>query len=79
MNEVFQPYLRQFVLVFFDDILIYNSSLTLYVKHLEQVFIVLRKQKLYAKLSKCVFAQSELEYLGHVINENGVPTDYQKV
>lgn len=64
MNHVFQPFLRKFVLVFLDDILIYSSTLEDHQNHLQQVLHVLREHKLYLKESKCTFAQTSLEYLG---------------
>ncbi|KAF5476973.1 hypothetical protein F2P56_003657 [Juglans regia] len=79
MNEMFRPYLRRFVLVFFDDILIYSKCWTDHKKHLEVVLEVLKKNQLYAKLSKCQFGVTEVDYLGHVINEKGVMADSRKV
>ncbi|XP_026449232.1 uncharacterized protein LOC113349472 [Papaver somniferum] len=79
MNEVFQPFLRKFVLVFFYDILVYSSSLADHLKHLTLVFSLLRQHSLYAKFSKCSFAQPQLEYLGHIITGNGVAADPDKV
>uniref|UniRef100_A0A2N9GXS3 Reverse transcriptase domain-containing protein n=1 Tax=Fagus sylvatica TaxID=28930 RepID=A0A2N9GXS3_FAGSY len=67
MNEVFRPYLRKFVLVFFDDILIYSKGLEEHTTHLKTVLQILALHQLYAKMSKCVFATSEVEYLGHII------------
>jgi len=55
MNDVFKLYLRKFVLVFFDDILIFSSSSPLHIQHLETVLQVLQKKSLYAKFSKCLF------------------------
>ena len=55
MNEIFRPYLRKFVLVFFDDILVYSKSVEEHVGHLKAVLEVLRQHKLYAKASKCTF------------------------
>ena len=72
MNEVFKPYLRKFVLVFFDDILVYSQDLEQHVGHLEIVLQVLLQHILFAKLSKCVFAVQEVEYLGHIISSQGV-------
>ncbi|PWA98195.1 hypothetical protein CTI12_AA000110 [Artemisia annua] len=79
MNEVFEPYLRKSVLVFFDDILVFSRSLEEHVKHLEEVLQVMTKHQLFAKMSKCSFAQRELEYLGHIISEKGVAADPKKI
>ncbi|XP_075666464.1 uncharacterized protein LOC142636214 [Castanea sativa] len=62
---VFKPFLRQFVLVFFDDILVYSKSLAEHVIHLRKVLEILATNKLYAKKSKCMFACKEVEYLGY--------------
>ncbi|XP_057989135.1 uncharacterized protein LOC131172203 [Hevea brasiliensis] len=79
MNHIFHPFLRKFVLVFFDDIVVYSPDTSTHLKHLEVVFQVLRQQRLYAKMSKCAFAQRQVEYLGHVISGNGVATDPNKI
>ena len=55
MNDIFQGILRKFVLVFFDDILVYSPSWTEHLQHLEVVLQVLKQHQLYAKLSKCSF------------------------
>jgi hypothetical protein len=78
MNEILESFLRKFVLVFLDDILVYSPSLELHVVHLRQVLDKLRRHQLYVKRSKCSFAQSKLEYLGHIISEEGVATDPEK-
>jgi len=78
MNSIFKPYLRRFVLVFFDDILVYNKNLIDHVTHLCLVLEVLVKHQLYAKQTKCVFACKEVEYLGHLISGDGVKTDPRK-
>jgi Reverse transcriptase (RNA-dependent DNA polymerase) len=79
MNEVFKPVLRKFVLVLFDDILVYNKSWEEHVKHLRAVLEILRKNQLSAKLSKCEFGTDQVEYLGHIIFEKGVSTDPKKI
>ena len=79
MNEVFRPMLRKFVLVFFDDILMYNKSREEHANHLKQVLQVLEDKQLYAKRSKCVFASPEVEYLGHIISGEGVKTDPRRL
>jgi hypothetical protein len=78
MNEILSPFLRKFVLVFLDDILIYSPSLAEHEKHVQKVFDVLRAHKLFLKPSKCSFAQHSLEYLGHIISKDGVSTDPAK-
>ena len=79
MNILFALLLRKCVLVFMDDILIYSATLEEHLQHLEQVFTILQENQLYVKLSKCSFAQQELEYLGHVISAAGVQTDPAKI
>jgi hypothetical protein len=79
MNNLFKPYLRRFVLVFFDDILIYSKSFTDHLKHLKWVMEILRTNQLFAKLSKCAFGKQEVEYLGHLISEDGVKADPAKI
>ena len=72
MNELFKPYLRKFVLIFFDDILIYSISLQDHLKHVRIVFDILKKNQLFAKRSKCQFGVPEVAYLGHVVSAQGV-------
>ena len=79
MNEVLGPFLRRFVLVFFDDILIYSTSWTDHLKHVKAVFQLLRQHHLCVKRSKCSFGASSVGYLGHIISENGVAMDPTKV
>ncbi|XP_071900910.1 uncharacterized protein [Coffea arabica] len=79
MNHVFQKQLRKSVLVFFDDILVYSSSLQEHLKHVAEVLNILRRHQLYAKRSKCAFAQAQVEYLGHIISEEGVKVDPGKI
>jgi hypothetical protein len=78
MNSIFAPYIRQFVLFFMDDILVYSKSLEEHLHHLKLVFSLLQQHQLYAKRSKCVFAVQQVEYLGHTISAAGVATDSDK-
>ena len=78
MNDILSPFLRKFVLVFLDDILVYSPTLQDHVIHLEQVLSKLREHQLYMKRSKCSFAQHQLEYLGHIISDQEVSTDPAK-
>jgi hypothetical protein len=79
MNSTLAPLLRKCVLIFFDDILIYNSCFLDHVKHLEQVLPLLAKDQWKIKRSKCSFAQNEVAYLGQVISQHGVAIDPAKV
>nr|GEY43285.1 putative reverse transcriptase domain-containing protein [Tanacetum cinerariifolium] len=67
-NRVCRPYLDKFVIVFIDDILIYSKTREEHVEHLRLVLELLKKDKLYAKFSKCEFWLREVQFLGHVIN-----------
>jgi hypothetical protein len=69
MNNTLAPLLRQSLLVFFDDILIYSTTLEAHLQHLQQVLTLIDKDKWQVKLSKCSFAQRTIDYLGHVISE----------
>ncbi|GKE15046.1 transposon ty3-G gag-pol polyprotein [Tanacetum coccineum] len=79
MNSMFKEYLRKFILVFFDDILVYSSTMKAYVEHLRMVLEALRQNTLYAKQSKCVFGTERVEYLYHVIIKDGVATNGSKI
>lgn len=79
MNQIFQKELRKFVLVFFDDILIYSPSWHTHLIHLELVLQTLKKHQLYARLSKCSFGLMEVDYLGHKVSGTGVSMDALKV
>jgi hypothetical protein len=79
MNEVFRPWLRKFVLVFFDDILVYSADWQTHMKHLEEVLRMLQVHGLVANKKKCLFGQTSVEYLGHLISKEGVAVDPSKV
>ena len=79
MNDVLRPYLRRFVLVFFDDILIYSSSWAEHLQHVNIVLNALQAHQLHLKRSKCSFGAPSVAYLGHVIAEGGVAMDADKV
>jgi len=79
MNSIFKPFLRKFVLVFFDDILIYNKSWKDHVEHVDRVLQLLEEKQLYAKRSKCFFGVQEVEYLGHIVSHEGVKVDPSKI
>jgi hypothetical protein len=79
MNDTLRPFLRRFMLVFFDDILIYSVTWTNHLRHLRTVLSVLRQHRLFIKRSKCTFGSPSVSYLGHVISEAGIAMDLAKV
>jgi hypothetical protein len=79
MNSIFKPFLRKFILVFFDDILIYSPSLEAHLEHITQTLDLLRQHQLFAKMSKCKFGCLEMEYLGHIVSAQGVSADPGKI
>jgi len=79
MNSIFKPFLRKFVLVFFDDILIYNKSWKDHTQHVDRVLKLLEEKQLYAKTSKCFFGVKEVEYLCHIVSYEGAKEDPNKI
>ncbi|XP_029145743.1 uncharacterized protein [Arachis hypogaea] len=79
MNRVFRPFLDKFVVVFIDDILVYSKTAKEHEKHLRIVLQILKKRKLYAKLSKCEFWKEEVKFLGHVVSKGGIAIDPSNV
>lgn len=79
MNDLFRLYLRKFILVFFDDILVYFKSWEDHLKHLQTILHILSTNSLFAKESKCRFSVTQVEYLGHIISEQGVAVDPTKI
>jgi hypothetical protein len=75
VNGVLREYLDRFVIVFLDDILIYSKLEEEHEQHLRMVLQLLRENKLYVKLSKCIFYQKKIHYLGHIISTKGLAVD----
>ncbi|GJZ92877.1 putative reverse transcriptase domain-containing protein [Tanacetum coccineum] len=79
MNRVCKPYLDKFVIVFIDDILIYSKSKKEHEEHLKLILELLKKEELYAKFSKCEFWIPKVQFLGHVIDSEGIHVDPAKI
>ncbi len=79
MNQVLRKYLRKFVLVYLDDIIIYSKTFEEHKEHVRLVFEALRATFLMMKPKKCKFAQKELRFLGHIISAEGIRTDPDKI
>ncbi|GJS67859.1 ty3-gypsy retrotransposon protein [Tanacetum coccineum] len=79
MNDLFRPVLRHFVLVFFDDILIYSRNRAEHYTHLRYVFHKLQQNHFHAKASKCVFGVTDISFLGHRISGQGVSPEAEKI
>lgn len=79
MNRVCRPMLDRSVIVFIDDILVYSKTQEEHEEHLREVLETLRRESLYAKFSKCEFWLREVQFLGHLVNQNGILVDLAKV
>ncbi|GJT68583.1 putative reverse transcriptase domain-containing protein [Tanacetum coccineum] len=78
MNRVCKPYLDKFMIVFIDDILIYSKNKQEHEEHLKLILELLKKEELYAKFSKCKFWIPKVQFLGHVIDSQGLAGYYQR-
>jgi hypothetical protein len=75
MNEVLHSFMGTFVVVYFDDILIYNKSLDEYIEHLRAVFSALREARLFTNLEKCTFCTDRVAFLSYVVTSQGIEVD----
>ena len=79
MNEVFKPFLRRFVLIFFDDILVYSPTMADHVQDLAIALETLAQYQLYANAKKCEIGKSRVAYLGRIVSGEGVAVDADKI
>jgi hypothetical protein len=79
MNHILRAFIGIFVVVYFDDILIYSKNLDDHVVHVKSFLDVLRKEKLFANLKKCTFYTDKLVFLGFVVSAQGIQVDEEKV
>jgi hypothetical protein len=72
MNKVLRSFIGKFVVIYFDDILIYSKSLDEHIEHLRVVFVALREARLLANLEKCTFCIDQVDFLGYVVTPQGI-------
>ena len=77
MNSLFKH--LPFVAVYLDDILIFSKTAEEHLEHLKQVLQILKENKLYCKLKKCEFNQTELRFVGHIVGAKGIRPDPEKL
>jgi hypothetical protein len=79
MDDILRPFTNSFVVVYLDDILIFNKTWEEHLEHIQQVLGTLRQHKLYANLEKCSFDMQRIQYLGYIMDEQGVHVDPSKI
>ena len=79
MNHVLKPFIGRFVMVYFDDILIYIRSKEEHLSYLREVLTVLQENKLYVNLKKGSFMTNKLLFLGYVVSADGIQVDEEKI
>jgi hypothetical protein len=79
MNVLMHAFIGKFVVVYFDDILIYNKSIDEHIDHLRAVFNALRDVQLFGNLEKCTFCTDRFSFLGYVVTPQGIVVDHAKV
>ena len=79
MHFVLRPYIGVFVVVYFDDILVFSKSMKEHLNHVRAVLQTLRKERLYANMKKCTFGVDKLVFLGFVVSSKGVHVDESKI
>lgn len=78
MNDILRPHLNTFVIVYLDDILIFSRTFDDHIRQVQQVLRLLRDNQLHCNMEKCSFVKCSQEYLGHVVDQNGLHTDPRK-
>jgi hypothetical protein len=79
MNEILRAFIEKFVVVYFDDILIYSKSMEAHLDHLRAVFNALRDACLFGNLEKCIFCADQVSFLGYIITLQGIEVDQAKM
>ncbi|GAA5907915.1 hypothetical protein JCM5296_006131 [Sporobolomyces johnsonii] len=78
INDTFRPFLDSFVVVYLDDILVYSKTREEHVKHVKTVLNTMRQACLFAKAEKCSFDEPSTEYLGFLVDREGIRMDPKK-
>ena len=78
MNHVLCTFIGKFVVVYFNDILIYSKNLDDHLIHLKSVWDVLQKERLFANLKKCTFYTNRLVFFGFIVSAQGIQVDEEK-
>ena len=78
MTQILRPYLEKFVVVYFDDILIYSRTRDEHLTHLRSVCSTLQKEKFYANPKKCAFFTDSVTFLGFILSSQGITVDQKK-
>lgn len=79
MNKALRPFIGKYVVVYFDDILIFSSCLEEHLCHLREVLLVLRREKLFGAAQKCAFGVSQVLFLGNIVSQSGLEVDLAKI
>jgi hypothetical protein len=79
MDGILRPFTKSFVVVYLDDILVFNKMWEEQMRHIQQVSSTLQQQKLYANLEKCSFGMNRVQYLGYIVDEHGLNVDPAKI
>jgi hypothetical protein len=79
MDDILRHFTNSFVVVYLDDILIFNKSWAKHLQYIQQVLHTLQQHNLYANLEKCSFSMNKVQYLGYIVDEHGVHLDPAKI
>lgn len=79
MNQLRRPFIREFMVFYFDDILIYSSSFSEHVIYVSHVLTLLRRDSFYAATKKCVFITPKVLFLGYVVSGKGIQVEMSKL
>ena len=79
MDDVLRKFTNSFVVVYLDDILIFNKTWEEHMRHIQQVLSTLRQQKIYVNLEKWSFGMNRVQYLGYIVDDHGVHVDPTKI